>query len=125
MQWKDQTCSLETIKQTLTVFNKEREWGQFHGPRNLAMAVNVEAGELLECFLWSRDNGKAIIEKNKRSVEAEAADLLISLLNFCCSAGIDLASATQRKIAENADKYPIALAKGRSEKHTELNKIGD
>ena len=120
MEWNDQTCSFETIKQKLIDFNQERDWSQFHGARNLAMAVTIEAGELLECFLWSLDDGTASMQKNRAAIEAEAADVLISLLNFCCAADIDIAAATQRKIAENALKYPVELAKGRSEKHNQL-----
>ena len=120
MQWNDQNTTIEQMKHVLGTFNEEREWGQFHGPRNLAMALNVESGELLECFLWSQDDGMAVIRKNRKAVEDEAADVLISLINFCSSAGINLAAVTQRKIKENAQKYPVELARGRSDKHTQL-----
>ena len=120
MEWNDQTCSFETIKQSLIRFNDLRHWSQFHGPRNLAMAVSVEAAELLECFLWSLDDGSESVKKSREAIEAEAADVLISLLNFCCAAGIDISAAAQRKIAENAAKYPVELARGNAKKHDQL-----
>lgn len=114
--------TLLQIRERLLQFNLDRNWGQYHNPRNLAMALTVEAGELLELFLWSKDEGpQPPVLGRERQMEDEAADVLICLLNFCQQAGIDLLKVTDRKITENAKKYPIAKSKGRLEKHSELD----
>jgi dCTP diphosphatase len=117
----DETTSIATLKAQISAFNAERDWGQFHSPRNLAMAVSVEAGELLELFLWSADEGPqpAVAAREPRVAE-EAADVAITLLNFCSQAGIDLASAVEAKLAANAERYPVDKARGRMLKHDEL-----
>ena len=85
------------------------------------MALSVEAGELLELFLWSADDGpQPPVDSRGKMVEQEAADIMICLLNFCEQAGVDLGAAVQRKLEINAAKYPVDLARGRLEKHKEL-----
>lgn len=121
MSWTDATCTLQTIQEKLDFFNKERNWSQYHNPRNLAMAVNVEASELLELFLWCRDDGpQPALDTRVPQVEEEAADVLICLLNLCGQMNIDLAAAIERKIEKNALKYPVEKSYGRMEKHCEL-----
>lgn len=115
----DDTARIADLRAKLRAFNAERNWGQYHSPRNLAMAVSVEAGELLELYLWSTDGALPVAERAPR-VADEAADVLISLLNLCEAAGIDLAAATAAKIEKNAAKYPVARASGRLEKWDEL-----
>jgi len=117
----DATTSLGELRARLRAFNAERDWARYHSPRNLAMAVSVEAGELLALYLWSADDGPqpAVASRAPRVAE-EAADVLISLLNLCEAAGIDLAAATEAKIARNAEKYPVERAAGRLEKYDEL-----
>ena len=86
------------------------------------MAVSVEAGELLELFLWSRDDGpQPAVESRAPRVAEEAADVAITLLNFCERAGIDLAAAIDSKLAANALRYPVDKARGRMLKHDELD----
>ena len=113
--------SLLTIQQRLREFNRVRDWGQYHSPRNLAMALSVEAGELLELYLWASDDGPQppVAERNSR-VAMEAADVGICLLNFCEKAGIDLVDAMARKIDANERRYPVEQARGRLEKAEEL-----
>ena len=120
MTWNDTNCTIQTIRDRLCKFNQERDWGQYHNPRNLAMALSVEAGELLELFLWSKDEGPqpAVASRGQR-VEEEAADVLICLLNLCHNSGIDLAKAVEEKIAKNEKKYPVQKVFGRMEKHNE------
>ncbi|MEC8276813.1 MAG: nucleotide pyrophosphohydrolase [Myxococcota bacterium] len=116
----DEHMSLSKIQSRLRTFNQDRDWGQYHSPRNLAMALSVEASELLELYLWSADNGpQPPVESRTKKVADEAADVLICLLNFCDKAGIDLIRATQNKIAINEQKYPVEKVKGRLEKHSE------
>ena len=120
MSWEDETCTIKTIRDRLREFNSDRNWGQYHNPRNLAMALSVEAGELLELFLWCADDGpQPAVESRVQKVEEEAADVLICLLNLCHHSGIDLAQAVENKIAKNAEKYPVQQVFGRMEKHDE------
>jgi NTP pyrophosphatase (non-canonical NTP hydrolase) len=117
----DDTTTLAALRARLRAFNTEREWGRYHSPRNLAMAVTVEAGELLELYLWSEDAGpQPAVATRAPRVADEAADVLISLLNLCEAAGVDLAAATEAKLAKNAAKYPVEKARGRMEKSDEL-----
>lgn len=104
----------------LRAFNQARDWGQFHNPRNLAMALSVEAAELLELFLWCTDDGPqpALPERRER-VDDEAADVLICLLNLCDKAGVDLEAAFWQKLKKNEAKYPVERARGNMRKHDE------
>lgn len=115
------TADLRQMQRALRAFNAERDWGRYHSPRNLAMALSVEAAELLELYLWSSDDGpQPPVASRADRVADEAADCLICLLNFCEQAGIDLADAFARKLARNAERYPVERARGRMEKHDEL-----
>ncbi len=114
-----ENANLYELQARLKQFNEDRDWDQFHSPRNLAMCLSVEAGELLECFLWSKD-GESIPEKKRDHVEEEAADVLICLINFCTQAGIDLPAAFEAKLAKNAAKYPVEKARGSRAKYDEL-----
>ena len=117
----DSTTTVAEVRARLLAFNEAREWGQYHSPRNLAMALSVEAGELLELYLWSADDGpQPPVAERRSKVADEAADVFICLLNFCNAAGIDLTSSTLDKLHRNAEKYPVAVARGRLEKSTEL-----
>ena len=113
--------TLLQIQNKLRDFNNERDWGQYHSPRNLAMALSVEAAELLELFLWSSDFGpQPPVIGREQKVADEAADVLICLLNFCDQMGLDLLEVTNAKIERNRLKYPVEKAMGRLEKHNEL-----
>ncbi len=121
MPWTDAQTPLLAMQDKLRSFNAERDWGRYHSPRNLAMAVSAEAGELLALYLWSADDGpQPPVAGRGGKVEDEAADVLISLLNFCNAAGIDIAAAAERKLAANAAHYPVEAARGRLEKYSEL-----
>ncbi len=117
----DDGQSLAEIQDRLREFNRLRDWGQYHSPRNLAMALSVEAAELLELYLWSSDDGpQPPVEARSERVASEAADVAICLLNFCERAGIDLLSAVSEKLDRNGERYPIERSKGRLEKADEL-----
>lgn len=121
MGWSDQGTTLGEVRTRLRAFNSERDWARYHSPRNLAMAVSVEAGELLALYLWSADDGpQPPVAARAPRVAEEAADVFISLLNLCDAAGVDLAAAVEAKIARNAEKYPVERARGRLEKSDEL-----
>ena len=113
-------ADLKAMQRALRAFNDERDWGQYHSPRNLAMAVSVEANELLELFLWCRDEGPqpALPERGAKVAE-EAADVLICLLNLCDRADVDLSEAFWRKLARNAERYPVERVRGSMRKHSE------
>ena len=112
--------SLHDLQLRLKKFNAAREWGQYHSPRNLAMALSVEASELLELYLWSSDDGpQPPVKSRNDKVAEEAADVLICLLNFCERAGVDILKATADKIRHNEQKYPTEQVRGRLEKHSE------
>jgi len=108
---------LETVIGELKSFVAEREWEQFHDPKNLAMAVASEAGELLAEYRWVT-NGEADSyskgEAARKRIAAEVADVGIGLLLFCDRAGIDLVDAVKEKIALNRRNYPVEQSRGRS-----------
>ncbi len=111
---------IHAMRAALRRFNDARDWGQFHSPRNLAMALSVETAELLELYLWCRDDGAqpALPERAARVAE-EAADVLICLLNLCERAGVDLPAAFWDKLARNEERYPVERARGSLRKHDE------
>ena len=108
-------ADLERVLDGLRQFTAERDWAQFHDPKNLAMLLASEAGELVALLRWV-PNGEADAfvraAESRAAVEAEAADVAIALLLFCDRAGIDLERAVEAKIAANAAKYPVALSRG-------------
>lgn len=120
---KDADTTLAELKERVLAFARERDWEQFHAPKNLSMALAAEAGELMEHFLWatSDDSHRVAREKAKRrDIEDELADVIIYALEFANMTGIDVAGAIERKMKANAKKYPVAKARGRSAKYTEL-----
>jgi len=113
----EETQDLAAVQARLRSFRDERDWAQFHGPGNLAKAISVEAAELLELFLWVSGEGEdEVLEERRAEVEAELADVLIQCLNFANTAGIDVIDAVNRKIVRNAEKYPVAVWKGKAGK---------
>jgi len=114
--------TLRQLQARVVAFAEERDWAQFHSPRNLAMALSVEAGELLALYLWSADGGpQPPVEARRPKVAAEAADVLICLLNLCAHAEVDLLAAVEAKLRANAAKYPVEAAQGRLLKYDELD----
>ncbi|RXK53655.1 nucleotide pyrophosphohydrolase [Oleiharenicola lentus] len=119
----DDITTLAQLKEATAKFARERDWEQFHAPKNLSMAIAAEVGELMEHFLWvSADESSTLcLNKDKRGkIEEELADIIMFSLQFANMAKIDVASAISAKIVKNAAKYPVSKAKGRSEKYTEL-----
>ena len=119
----DATTTIADLKERVTAFVRERDWEQFHSPKNLSMALAAETGELMEHFLWA-DAAESLARcrqpERRQKIEEEIADVVIYSLEFANVAGIDLAAAIERKQAANALKYPVEKARGRSEKYTEL-----
>lgn len=112
---------LQQLSAKLAAFADERDWDQFHNPKNLAMALAGEAGELLEHFQWLTFEQSANLDPAVREeVALEAADVLLFLLRLCDKLGIDLADAAQRKLAINAKRYPADRSRGRATKYDKL-----
>ena len=113
--------SLKTLTARLAAFAAERDWDQFHNPKNLAMAVAGEVGELVEHFQWlTFDEAGNLPAATREEVALEAADVLLFLLRLCDKLGIDLAAAAHRKLELNATRYPVAKARGRATKYNKL-----
>lgn len=110
------TDRLDEIRAQLRAFAAERDWAQFHDPKNLAMAVASEAGELLAEYRWvsnTESDAWSLEPDNKQRVAMEAADVGIALLQLCDRVGVDLVEAMRDKIALNARSYPVSESKGR------------
>jgi NTP pyrophosphatase (non-canonical NTP hydrolase) len=119
----DATTTIAELKTRVLAFAREREWEQFHSPKNLSMALAAEAGELMEHFLWAdaaASRAHCQEPERRRKIEEEIADVVIYALEFANVTGVDLAAAIETKLAANAQKYPVEKARGRSEKYTEL-----
>ena len=113
--------SLAELKQDLRSFVAERDWDQFHSPKNLAMAMSVEAAELLENFQWLREEeSRQLSAERLEKVRQEMADVLIYLVRLSDKLGIDLLEAAKDKMQLNARRYPADKAKGSMRKYTEL-----
>jgi NTP pyrophosphatase (non-canonical NTP hydrolase) len=106
---------MDTITQALLDFRNERDWEQFHNPKDLALAINVEAGELLELFLW-----KSADEANKEKVKEELADIFAFSFLLAEKYGFDVKEIVLEKIKSNGIKYPVDKAKGTAKKYNEL-----
>ncbi len=123
MPKSDAITTLAELKAATANFARERDWEQFHAPKNLSMAISAETGELMEHFLWvSTEESLAMCAKpeKKAKIEEELADVMILALQLANIAKIDVASAIESKMAQNAAKYPIEKARGRSDKYTQL-----
>ena len=115
------TPTLEDLRAQLDAFARERDWDQFHNPKNLAMAVAGEVGELVEHFQWlTPEEAAELPPATREAVALEAADVLLFLLRLCDKLDIDLAAAAQRKLGINAEKYPVEKSRGRATKYDRL-----
>ena len=114
-------AELKSIQQKIIAFRNERDWAQFHDPKNLAEALSIEAGELLENFLWkTTEQSRNLSAEELTNVKEELADIFIFLTYLSEEYKIDLLAEVEKKIAKNADKYPIEKSKGSSKKYTDL-----
>lgn len=114
---------LSQLTEEILKFRDERDWAQFHTPRNLAAALSIEAAELQEILLWKSDAEVAELMTDSRiagRLREEVADVLIYGLLLCHSANIDPAQAIREKLKANAAKYPVEKARGRSTKYSDL-----
>ena len=108
----------ETLLQRIKKFTNDRDWNQFHDPKNLAVSLQLESSEVLELFQWTKDNQA---KKGKESDMAdELADVFYWVIMLANYYKIDLVKALDKKMDKNEEKYPIAKAKGKADKYTEL-----
>lgn len=119
----DGKTTLAELKARVLAFARERDWEQFHAPKNLSMALAAEAAELMEHFLWAEPAAsRAIADEpaKRKKIEEEIADVVIYALEFANMTQIDLAAVIETKMAMNAKKYPVEKARGSSKKYDEL-----
>ena len=115
------SSTLAPLIASLRAFAQERDWAQFHSPKNLACALSVEAAELLEHFQWlTPEQSQCLSAEQTQQVGAEAADVFLYLLQLCDKLDIDLLAAAHQKMAVNREKYPVDKARGNSKKYTVL-----
>jgi len=113
--------SLDNLKLAMRKFADERDWNQFHSPKNLAMALSGEAGELIECFQWlTEEQSSNLTDIQRAAVADEIADVQLYLIRLADKLNMDIAQECQRKILHNADKYPVNKAMGSAKKYTDL-----
>ena len=115
----DDNVTIQQLKAIVEQFVQERDWEQFHSPKNLSMAIATEAAEVMEPFRWVKsDDSLEHFEKHRSEVEDEIADVFIAILCFINRTNINLSSAFEKKLEEIKAKYPVEKAKGRSDKYT-------
>ena len=118
---KKHTDNLEMLRNELANFAAERDWDQFHNPKNLAMALAGEAGELVEHFQWlTFEQASKLPAATREEVALECADVLLFLLRLCDKLDIDLAAAAKKKLVLNAKKYPVEKSRGKATKYNKL-----
>jgi dCTP diphosphatase len=112
---------IKKIEKVLKQFSEERDWEQFHSPKNLSMALSVETSELVEIFQWlTEEQSYTLSDSKKQHTKEEVADIAIYLLRICMKLDIDLEEAIFEKMKKNEEKYPVEKVKGSAKKYTEL-----
>jgi NTP pyrophosphatase (non-canonical NTP hydrolase) len=111
---------LNDIKKALATFSKDRDWQQFHSPKNLAMALSVEAAEIVEHFQWlTEDESKTLTVEKRQAIAEEIADTQMYLLLLAENLEVDIIQSVNQKIEKNAVKYPLNKTKGSAKKYTD------
>ena len=115
-------ADLDDLRQRLRDFAEERDWEQFHTPKNLAMALVAEAAEVVEHFQWlSSEDSEALPPNKREAVALELADVLLYVVRIADRLDIDLGEAARRKLVLNEDKYPVEQFRGSARKYNEPN----
>ncbi|HHZ88121.1 MAG TPA: nucleotide pyrophosphohydrolase [Chromatiaceae bacterium] len=115
--------SLEDLRRRLSAFARERDWEQFHSPKNLSMALIAECAELVEHFQWlSEEASLQLNDEKRREVSLELADILIYTIRCADRVGVDLIQAAEEKIAINEDRYPVDRVRGDARRAEEYDK---
>jgi dCTP diphosphatase len=125
-QFTKQDCQLKDINEikiALRKFASDRDWDQFHSPKNLTMALSVEVAELMEHFQWLTEQQSAELDaKTKAAIIDEIADIQVYLVRLADKLGVDILQAVEQKMQKNEAKYPVDKVKGSAKKYTEYNK---
>jgi dCTP diphosphatase len=117
----DEITTIDQLKKMADQFIEQRDWKQYHSPKNLSMNVSIEANELMEKFLWlTTQESVDEIDKNRQEISDELADIFWSVLCFANTTKIDLSDALTEKMKRTAQKYPIDKSKGKREKYDKL-----
>ena len=112
--------TFEAVRAELRAFVDERAWDAFHSPKDLALSVAVEAGELLEVFQWRQLQASDLAPEDRRRIQDEVADVVMYCMLLADKAGFDLPAAVQEKLEQNRAKYPADKARGRADKYDRL-----
>ncbi len=123
---KKSEITLQEIKARIKQFIKERDWEQFHSPKNISMSISIEAAELMEHFQWlTTEQSKRLLKdkKKREEVEDELADIAIYIIDFCNLFNIDIEKSIVRKIDKTARKYPAHIVKGKIHKYTHYRRL--
>ena len=112
---------MDELKKRIREFNRERDWEQFHTPKNLVMGISIESAELMEHFLWKNEAESAAVSRDSiAEIKDECGDVLIYLVNLADRLGFDLIEAAKDKLRKNGKKYPVDKSKGVAKKYTDL-----
>ena len=115
---------IKDLTEKIIKFREERDWKQFHNPKDLAISLALEASEVLEHFQWKSEKEiEEYVKKNKEEIGEELADVFNFLLIMAHDLGIDLIEAEEKKLLKNEKKYPVDKARGNAKKYTELRKL--
>lgn len=123
----DNDTPIQVLRELVAAFASERDWDQFHSPKNLAMALAVEVAELMELFQWKTEAQSWTVGDDPTMLQRareELADIAIFVLNLCNRLNIDLASAITEKLQANAEKYPAEIVRGSPDKYTKYKDEG-
>ena len=113
--------SIEKLTNSICAFRDDRDWKEFHNPKEMAVAISAEAGELLQHFVWqSASQSQDRVHDRQSDIASEMADIAILLFEMATNCDIDLATAIRSKLARNEERYPVAKAKGSNKKYNEL-----
>ncbi|MFH1991741.1 MAG: nucleotide pyrophosphohydrolase [Pseudomonadota bacterium] len=116
--------NFDSVTKDIIKFRDDRDWLQYHDPKNLVAAISIEAAELQEIFLWlTAQEARALPNEKVKKVKEELADIFICMTYLCHHFGIDLLEAVKSKIQQNIRKYPVEKAKGSNKKYTELQHL--
>jgi NTP pyrophosphatase (non-canonical NTP hydrolase) len=115
------TTTFEELTARIAAFRDARDWRQFHSPKEMAVAITAEAGELLQHFVWQNaEQSERRITERREEIASEMADIAILLLEMADNCGVDLAQAVKAKLARNEERYPVDKARGSNKKYNEL-----
>lgn len=113
--------SIDSLTSEIRAFRDARDWRQFHNPKELAVAITAEAGELLQHFVWqSPEQSEQRVKDRSAEIESEMADVAILLFELADNCGVNLAGAIRTKLARNEERYPVAKSRGSNKKYNEL-----